>query len=80
MHCYTCKAEVFLPAVACGIVELEHIQHSLRVFLLLRFCDVGGLQEPGPLLWHALIEEKHKQKRDETGKKTNITSKSHREP
>lgn len=54
MYSFTCKAEVFLPAVACGVVEFEHIQHSLRVFLLLRFRDVGGLQQPSPLLWHAL--------------------------
>lgn len=56
----TCKAEVFLPAVACGVVEFEHIQHSLRVFLLLRFRDIGGLQQPSPLLWHALREKNEK--------------------
>lgn len=67
MHSYTCKTEVFLPAVACGVVEFEHIQHSLRVLLLLRFRDVGGLKQPSPLLWHALRQRQEKEKDKENG-------------
>lgn len=69
MHSYTCKTEIFLPAVACGVIEFEHIQHSLRVFLLLRFRDVGGLQQPSPLLWHALRQRKEKDKEKGTQKR-----------
>lgn len=34
------EAEVLLATVACRVVKLENVQHSLRVFLLLRLGDV----------------------------------------
>lgn len=77
IHHYTCKAEVFLPGVACGVVEFEHVQHSLRVFLLLQFGDVGGLQEPSPLFRHALRDEEQQRKQDEMKiERKKFTSKS----
>lgn len=43
-----------------GVVELEHVQHGLRVLLLLQLGDVGGLKEARPLLWDALGERGHR--------------------
>lgn len=36
------------------VVPLEHVQHRLRVALLLLFADVGGHQQPRPRFRHPL--------------------------
>ena len=37
-----------------GVVVVEHVQHSLRVLLLLHLGDVGTLQQLRPWFWHSL--------------------------
>lgn len=51
------EAEVFLFPTG-GVVELEDVEDGLRILLLLRLADVGGLKETGPLLRHALDTDK----------------------
>ena len=41
--------------VGGGIVIVEHVQHSLRVVLLLLLADVGHHQQLVPGLGHALV-------------------------
>jgi len=49
------EAHVFLVVDGLfGVVELQDVQDGLRVLLLLQLGDVGGLEEPCPLLRDAL--------------------------
>lgn len=53
------EAHVFLIVHGLlGVVELQHVQHRLWVLLLLQLGDVGGLQEPRPLLRDPLVERR----------------------
>lgn len=54
----TCETHVLLAVGdLLGVVKLQHIQHCLRVLLLLWLGDVGSLQQTCPLLWHSLWEQ-----------------------
>jgi hypothetical protein len=61
----TCKAHVFLAVVGLlGVVEFENVKDSLRILLLFQLSDVRGLEQPSPLLRHALHTQTHSNKRE----------------
>lgn len=50
------------PLLAAVVEPIEHVQHRLRVLLLLLLANVGVLQHERPLLWHALENVTKKRK------------------
>lgn len=42
------------PLLVAVVEEVQHVQHGLRVFLLLLLANVRVLQHQRPLLWHTL--------------------------